>query len=78
MDTMGLSFPAALDPRGDIAAVYGIEAFPTTYLIDRNGGIVARLVGAINWDTPELEGLFEALLKVPATTDSGFPDNESP
>jgi hypothetical protein len=66
MDTMDLSFPAALDPRGDIAAVYGIDAFPTTYLIDRNGGIVARLVGAINWDVPELAGLFEALLKDPA------------
>ena len=65
MDKMSLSFPAALDSRGDIAAVYGIEAFPTTYLIDRNGGIVARLVGAINWDVPELDGLFEALTKAP-------------
>ena len=65
MDGMDLSFPAALDSRGDIAALYGIEAFPTSYLIDRNGGIVARLVGAIQWDAPELEGLFEALLKVP-------------
>jgi cytochrome c-type biogenesis protein len=66
MDTMGLSFPVALDSRGNGAALYGIEAFPTSYLIDRNGGIVARLVGAINWDAPELDGLFEALLKVPA------------
>jgi thiol-disulfide isomerase/thioredoxin len=66
MNELGLSFPAALDPRGDIAAIYGIEAFPTTYLIDRNGGIVTRLVGAINWDAPELVGLFETLVKVPA------------
>jgi cytochrome c-type biogenesis protein len=63
MDEMNLSFPAALDGRGDIAAIYGIEAFPTSYLIDRNGGIVTRLVGARHWDTPELDGLFEALLK---------------
>ncbi|MDR0597664.1 MAG: redoxin domain-containing protein [Treponema sp.] len=66
MEEMSLSFPAALDLRGDIASDYGIEAFPTTYLIDRNGGIVARLVGAIHWDVPELEGLFEALTKAPA------------
>jgi cytochrome c-type biogenesis protein len=63
MDEMNLSFPAALDVRGSIAASYGIEAFPTTYLIDRNGGIVTRLVGAIDWDAPELTGLFEALTK---------------
>jgi peroxiredoxin len=62
MDEMSLNFPVALDPRGATAAAYGIEAFPTTYLIDRNGGIVARLVGAVNWDVPELEGLFEALV----------------
>jgi thiol-disulfide isomerase/thioredoxin len=61
MDEMSLSFPAALDTRGSIAATYGIDAFPTTYLIDRNGNIVTRLVGAINWNTPELTGLFEAL-----------------
>jgi cytochrome c-type biogenesis protein len=61
MDEMHLSFPAALDTRGSIAATYGIDAFPTTYLIDRNGGIVTRLVGARDWDAPELAGLFEAL-----------------
>jgi thioredoxin-like negative regulator of GroEL len=66
MDGMDLSFPVALDRRGAIAANYGIKAFPTTYLIDRNGRFVARLVGAINWDSPELAGLFEALLKIPA------------
>jgi thiol-disulfide isomerase/thioredoxin len=67
MNELGLSFPAALDTKGDIAAIYAIEAFPTTYIIDRDGGIITRLVGAINWDAPELAGLFETLLKVPAT-----------
>jgi thiol-disulfide isomerase/thioredoxin len=66
MNELGLSFPAALDAKGDIAAIYAIEAFPTTYIIDRNGRIITRLVGAINWDVPELAGLFETLLKVPA------------
>jgi hypothetical protein len=62
MDEMNLSFPAALDPKGDIAGIYGIEAFPTTYIIGRNGKILTRLVGAINWEAPELSGLFEFLL----------------
>ncbi|WP_010254686.1 TlpA disulfide reductase family protein [Treponema primitia] len=66
MDELDLSFPAALDPRGDIAAIYGIEAFPTTYIIGRDGRIITRLVGAINWDIPELIELFQILLKVPA------------
>jgi thiol-disulfide isomerase/thioredoxin len=62
MDEMNLSFPAALDPKGDIAGIYAIEAFPTTYIIDRNGKIITRLVGAIDWEIPELTELFEFLL----------------
>jgi thiol-disulfide isomerase/thioredoxin len=61
-----LTFPAALDPTGNIAAIYGIEAFPTTYIIDRNGGIVTRVVGAVNWNTPELINAFRTLLRVSA------------
>jgi thiol-disulfide isomerase/thioredoxin len=62
-----LNFQTALDPSGTIAAVYGIEAFPTTYIIDRNGSIITRVVGAVNWNTPELIHAFRTLLKV--TTD---------
>jgi thiol-disulfide isomerase/thioredoxin len=61
-----LTFPAALDPAGNIAAIYGIEAFPTTYIIDRNGGIITRVIGAINWNTPELINAFRTLLRVSA------------
>jgi thiol-disulfide isomerase/thioredoxin len=62
MDEYKLSFPAALDASGRIAAIYGITAFPTTYIIDREGKIVTRVVGSLNWDTPELSAAFEALL----------------
>jgi hypothetical protein len=55
-----------LYPTGNIAAIYGIEAFPTTYIIDRNGGIITRVVGAINWNTPELINAFRTLLRVSA------------
>jgi thiol-disulfide isomerase/thioredoxin len=61
-----LTFPAALDPTGNIAAIYGIEAFPTTYIIDRNGGIITRVVGAVDWNTPELINAFRTLLKITA------------
>jgi thiol-disulfide isomerase/thioredoxin len=66
ISSYNLNFPAALDPSGNIAAVYGIEAFPTTYIIDRNGGIITRVVGAINWNSPELMYAFRTLLKVTA------------
>jgi thiol-disulfide isomerase/thioredoxin len=58
-----LNFPTALDPSGRIAATYGIEAFPTTYIIDRKGNIISRVVGAVNWNTPALVNAFKTLLR---------------
>ena len=63
MESNGLSFPAALDLDGRVSASYGIQAIPTSFLIDREGNIVARLVGSINWDTPKVHAAFEELLR---------------
>jgi cytochrome c biogenesis protein CcmG/thiol:disulfide interchange protein DsbE len=42
-----LTFPVPLDVKGDIADLYRVNAFPTTYLIDRNGVIRQKIVGMI-------------------------------
>jgi peroxiredoxin len=65
MDQNGLSFPAALDSRGNIGNTYGVMAIPTTYIINREGNIIARVTGSFNWDTPELFSAFETLLNSP-------------
>jgi thiol-disulfide isomerase/thioredoxin len=62
MKSYGLSFPAPLDIEGKVGGPYGIQAIPTTYLIDREGKIILRLVGSIDWDTPEIHTAMEALL----------------
>jgi thiol-disulfide isomerase/thioredoxin len=59
-----LSFPAGLDASGKITTrLYGVSAFPTTYIIDRRGQIVARIIGGIEWDTPEIIAAVDVLLK---------------
>jgi thiol-disulfide isomerase/thioredoxin len=60
-----LSFPAALDSSGQVGGIYGIEAFPTTYIIDREGYIISRVVGSLNWNTPKLLAAFETLMNSP-------------
>jgi len=57
-----LSFPVALDSDGKVSGTYGIQAIPTTFLIDREGKIIARIVGSINWDTPKIHTALEMLL----------------
>ncbi|MCL2318593.1 MAG: TlpA family protein disulfide reductase [Treponema sp.] len=63
MKTNKLTFPAALDADGKVSGTYGIQAIPTTYLIDRDGYIIARMTGSINWDTPKMRTALEYLLK---------------
>ena len=62
MDSNKLSFPAALDLDGAVSNSYGIQSIPTTFLIDREGNIVVRLVGSIDWDTPKIHNAIEKLL----------------
>ena len=58
-----LSFPVALDESGQVSAQYGIQAIPTSYIIDRRGLIVSRLTGSINWNEPKIIAALQSLLK---------------
>jgi len=57
-----LSFPVLLDATGRIGATYGARSIPTTYLVDRDGSVLAGTVGTREWDTEEYVRLFEKLL----------------
>jgi len=62
MNSNNLSFPAALDSTGRIGSSYGIQAIPTSFIINREGNIIVRLVGSIDWDTPKIQNALELLL----------------
>jgi peroxiredoxin len=62
MRNYNLSFTALLDRTSRIGTSYGVQAIPTTFIIDRRGIIVARMIGSINWDTPEIAAAIETLL----------------
>ncbi|QED26433.1 TlpA family protein disulfide reductase [Microvenator marinus] len=51
------------DPEVGTAPRYGTELIPETYIIDRQGRIVARFVSAYDWTRPEVKQLIEALIR---------------
>jgi thiol-disulfide isomerase/thioredoxin len=59
----GLSFPSLLDPNGTVFRDYLVAGMPTTYLIDRNGTLLARGVGGRDWTRAEAQQLIQELLK---------------
>ena len=60
-DELELSFQILLDSSGEIAATYGARTLPMSYIIDKDGSILARIIGIRNWDEPEFEQLFRTL-----------------
>jgi peroxiredoxin len=59
----GLSFPVLLDRTGRIGSTYGARSIPTSYVIDRDGFVVAGTIGTREWDTEEYKEFFGKLLK---------------
>ena len=59
-----LSYPILLDTDFRVDDKYLIQSVPTTVLVDKNGVITHRMVGARDWNAPESRDLIEKLLRV--------------
>jgi cytochrome c biogenesis protein CcmG/thiol:disulfide interchange protein DsbE len=55
--------PNLQDGKSKIALDYGTSLIPETYVIDRRGRIVRKLVSAQQWDSPKMLAYFDAVLK---------------
>jgi peroxiredoxin len=53
IDQFGVTFETARDPEWDIAARYGTFQLPETYIIDRSGRVVQKVIAAQNWMNPQ-------------------------
>jgi len=58
----GLTFRILLDKTGSTGATYGARSIPTTYIINKDGSVLARTIGGKEWDTAEIFNLFEKIL----------------
>lgn len=45
-----LTFPVVLDTTMDVAQAYGVRGIPTTFLVDREGHLLAIAMGPRQWD----------------------------
>lgn len=52
---------ADMDPRTKLGRALGLRGMPTTFVIDRDGRIVAKLAGIAEWDSPEYVDWLKAI-----------------
>ena len=61
----GYTFTTPVDVRMDIARQFGVRGVPTTYVINRQGAIVAHGFGPVDFDSPAFVQYIQALAAEP-------------
>jgi cytochrome c biogenesis protein CcmG/thiol:disulfide interchange protein DsbE len=60
--SLGLTFDILHDPAGTIQSTLQTTGVPETFVIDREGTIIKKVIGAEQWDAPVNETLVRRLL----------------
>ena len=59
----GFSLPTYLDESGTSSKSYGITGVPESFIIDKQGVLVKKIIGGLAWDSPETVAFIETLMK---------------
>ena len=59
----GLTFDVWHEPSGEIQRIYRTSGVPESFVIDRQGRIVRKVLGAMEWDSDENIEAFSRLLE---------------
>jgi len=63
IEEFGFTFPVLVDPQLIVNDLYKVRVVPTSILIDKEGLVIRRVLGARDWGDPELRLLIESLVK---------------
>lgn len=52
--SMQVNLPTLLDPASSVGKRYGITGVPETFIVDRKGVVVKKVIGPVEWDDPQI------------------------
>lgn len=62
MTVLGADFTSVVDTDGAVSAKYRVRGLPVTFLIDRQGRVLWKSIGAREWDGPDGRAHLEEVL----------------
>ncbi|HOK46252.1 MAG TPA: TlpA disulfide reductase family protein [Bryobacteraceae bacterium] len=62
LSRVNVAFLTARDPEAKISTEYGTFKYPETYIINRDGRVVEKIIGATNWTDEAMMTRVKALL----------------
>ncbi len=60
-----LTFPALIDSTGTIRIAYGTTGIPESFIIDKDGILVKKIIGPLDWARPKILRSFHDLIQKP-------------
>jgi cytochrome c biogenesis protein CcmG, thiol:disulfide interchange protein DsbE len=57
-----ISFLTTRDPEAKVSDSFGTYVYPESYVINREGKVVQKIIGATNWADPNLARFIEGML----------------
>ncbi len=62
LEKLGVSFGTILDMDGAVSGTYRVRGLPVTFLVDREGRLLWKAIGAREWDGPHGRAHLEEVL----------------
>jgi thiol-disulfide isomerase/thioredoxin len=60
-----LTFPIVLDPKSSLQRLYRTTGVPESFIVDKKGLLVEKIIGPRDWVNSQMLALFERLLAAP-------------
>lgn len=60
-----LTFPALIDSMGTIKRIYKTTGVPESYIVDKDGILVKKVIGPLDWSQPDVLRLFLDMIQKP-------------
>ncbi|MEJ2024673.1 MAG: TlpA disulfide reductase family protein, partial [Deltaproteobacteria bacterium] len=63
MKTHRLTFPVLFDVKGSITTSYGTTGVPESFIVNKQGILVKKIIGPLNWSHPNVLSFFADLIR---------------
>lgn len=57
------SFPTLIDPKYIVIDLYGVNGIPTTFIIDKKGKLIGKVIGPRNWTSEEIVSILNYMIE---------------
>lgn len=68
-----LSFPVLIDSKGTITRLYRTTGVPESFIINKEGVVVKKIIGPIDWTEQSVLEFFQDLIQEPPQGKTGLP-----